>query len=322
MLLPWLVSDFRLDLVVGIWYENTIEFKISRIKAKADHSMKKIYGVIILFGFACFLLPLNSIARQRSITNRLDMRFILIEAGSFTMGSPKGETGRRWNEKQHRVLISKDFYMQETEVTQKQWKSLVGFNPSAFSEYGGRYPVDTVSWHQAREFIRVLNQVENTDRYRLPTEAEWEYACRAGSKTAFSEGPITRNSCSRLDPVLDKLAWYCFNSGLQNPAREFKPHPVKTRKPNAWGLYDMHGNILEWVMDSCKWRNMWTGRTGPVTDTYKNDVKDPLSRKGDRRIIRGGAWNLTPDRCRSAYRGFYQPKAKKNNLGFRIVREK
>lgn len=284
--------------------------------------MKYASFIILLFSFACFFSPLNSFSQQRSITNRLNMRFILIESGSFTMGSPKEEIGRRWNEKMHRVVISQDFYLQETEVTQAQWKNLVGFNPSAFSEFGGRYPVDTVSWHQCREFIRVLNQVENTDKYRLPTEAEWEYACRAGSRTAFAEGPITQNSCSRLDPILDKLAWYCANSGLQNPAREFKPHPVKTKRPNAWGLYDMHGNVQEWVLDSCKWRDIWTGRTGPVTDTYKNDVVDPLSRKGDHRIIRGGGWHETPARCRSAYRSFYKPVAKRNSLGFRIVREK
>lgn len=284
--------------------------------------MKKISVLTILFGFACFLIPVNCFAQKETITNRLDMRFVLIKAGSFKMGSPKGELGRRWNEKQHRVNISEDFYIQETEVTQKQWESLVGFNPSAFAEYGGRYPVDTVSWHQCQEFIRVLNQVENTDKYRLPTEAEWEYACRAGSRTAFARGPITRDSCDRIDPVLDKLAWYCANSGLQNPARDFKPHPVKSKLPNAWGLYDMHGNAQEWVMDSCKWRHIWTGRIGPVTDTYKNDVVDPLSRKGDRRIIRGGGWHQTPTRLRSAYRSFYKPGAKRNSLGFRIVREK
>ncbi|MFO7752990.1 MAG: formylglycine-generating enzyme family protein [Desulfobacteraceae bacterium] len=285
--------------------------------------MKKASVIIsALICFAFTFLPSHAFTRQEVITNRLDMRFVLIRAGDFKMGSPKGETGRRWNEKLHKVTISKDFYIQETEVTQAQWKKLVGFNPSAFSEYGGRYPVDSVSWNQCREFIRVLNQVENTDKYRLPTEAEWEYACRAGSGTAFAEGPITRESCTRIDPVLDKLGWYCANSGLQNPPREFMPHPVKTRQPNAWGLYDMHGNVQEWVMDSCKSRSIWTGRTGPVTDTYKNGVVDPLSEKGDHRIIRGGGWHQTPVYCRSAHRSFYKPVAKRNSLGFRIVKEK
>lgn len=248
------------------------------------------------------------------------MRFIPVYSGSFTMGSPESETGHRWNEKLHKVIISKSFYIQETEVTQGQWKRLVGFNPSTAKAQGKKYPVDSVSWNQCIEFIRVLNKFEKTDKYRLPTEAEWEFACRAGSTTAFSNGKISQNSCITIDPVLNKTAWYCANSGEQNPPGNFQAHPVKTKAPNAWGIYDMHGNVQEWVQDSCVWKH-WTGKTGPVTDTYKNNIVNPVSTKGKHRIIRGGGWYQRPIYLRSAQRNFYKPMTKRNSLGFRIVKE-
>ncbi len=275
---------------------------------------------IIFFVLLACLVMLPSAVVAEVYTNKLGMRFVLIPKGEFIMGSPTSEMGRQWNEKQHRVIISKDFYMGETEVTQGQWEKLVGFNPSAFANLGKNYPVDTVSWEQCIEFIRVLNQWENTNKYRLPTEAEWEYACRAGSTDAFSKGPITTVSCNEPEPALIETAWYCYNSGLANPARDFKPHPVKTKLPNQFGLYDMHGNVQEWVMDSCNWRNFLRTRVGAVTDTYEENIVDPLSTKGSHRIIRGGGWFQNGKYQRSAYRGYYKPTAKRNSLGFRIVR--
>lgn len=209
--------------------------------------------------------------------------------------------------------------MTETEITQGQWEKLVGFNPSSFPDLGKRYPVDTVSWDQCMEFIRVLNQWENTNRYTLPTEAQWEYACRAGSNTAFSGGPITTDSCKEAEPALIHTAWYCYNSGSANPPGDFKPHPVKTKKPNPWGLYDMHGNVQEWVLDACEWRNLWRTRVGVITDTYKDNIVDPFSAKGSHRIIRGGGWYQKAKYQRCAYRSYYKPGAKRNSLGFRIV---
>ncbi len=263
----------------------------------------------------------KTVSANQIFTNKLGMRFVLVKSGSFLMGSPKSEKGRAWYEKRHRVIISKNFFIQETEVTQGQWKRLVGFNPSSFKKCGPNCPVDSVSWNQCMEFIRVLNKWEGTNKYRLPTEAEWEYACRAGSTTAFANGPITELSCKKIDPVLNAIGWYCGNSGLQNPPGDFRPHPVKTKIPNAWGIYDMHGNVAEWCLDSCKWRDIWKGKIGVITDTYKNNIVDPLSKIGDRRIIRGGSWNESPKYCRSAYRSYYRPVAKRNSLGFRIVRE-
>ncbi len=284
--------------------------------------MKFNNKIFILSFFILFFYFFNSslLSEPAIFTNKLGMQFILIPAGNFIMGSPESEQGRQWNETRHTVVISKSFYMGETEVTQEQWKKLVGFNPSSFPDLGNDYPVDTVSWDQCIEFIRVLNEWEKTDKYRLPTEAEWEYACRAESITAFSEGPITTFSCNEPEPALLNMAWYCYNSGTQNPAGDFKPHPVKTKSPNKWGLYDMHGNVQEWVMDSCQWRNLLKGTIGAVTDTYTDNITDPLNKTGDHRVIRGGAWHQPGKYQRSAYRGYYKPVAKKNSLGFRIVR--
>jgi len=270
------------------------------------------------------LTPLSSPAQAQTIKNKLGMQFVLIPKGSFTMGSPKSEPGRQWNEKQHRVVISKSFYMQESEVTQGQWEKLVGFNPSSFPDLGKSYPVDTISWNEAMEFIQVLNKWEGTNKYRLPTEAEWEYAARAGSTTAFSSGPITITafSCNTPEPSLIETAWYCYNSGSAEAsiALDFKPHPVKTKRPNRWGLYDMHGNVQEWVLDSCKWRNFWRAKVGVVTSTYQDNIVDPLSKTGKHRIIRGGGWYQTSKYQRSAYRSYYKPGVRRNSLGFRIVR--
>jgi len=275
-------------------------------------------GCLIISTFFCLAMPLS--AQDQVYTNRLGMRFILVPAGQFSMGSPETEIGRTKDETLHTVIISKSFYIQETEVTQGQWKRLVGFNPSAFPECGETCPVDTVSWEECMEFIRVLNGYEGTKRYRLPTEAEWEYACRAGTTTAFSSGPITTTSCVEIEPALDPVGWYCANSGYKNPPDDFRPHPVKTKKPNPWGIYDMHGNVQEWCMDACKWRNIF--REGVFTDTYKNEIIDPLSLNGDRRILRGGGWHQSPKYSRSAFRSYYRPVAKRNSLGFRIVMEK
>ncbi len=284
--------------------------------------MKSYFKFIETVFFIFFIcLFYHSLFAQTNIyTNKLGMRFILIPSGDFLMGSPEAEKGRQWNEKRHKVIISKSFYMTETEITQGQWEKLVGFNPSSFSTSGKTYPVDSVSWNECMEFIRVLNGWEGTKKYRLPTEAEWEYACRAGSPSTFADGPITTFSCNEPEPGIINMAWYCYNSGTQNPSGDFKPHPVKTKNPNKWGLYDMHGNVQEWVLDSCKWRSFWRAKVGVVTDTYKDNIVDPLSKIGKHKIIRGGGWYQTSKYQRSAYRSYYKPGVKRNSLGFRIVR--
>jgi len=275
--------------------------------------------IITFFGFLVYLNCDPAFAEPDIFTNKLGMRFVLIPSGNFLMGSPKSEKGRQWNEKRHKVVISKSFYMGETEVTQGQWKKLMGFNPSSFSKLGKNYPVDTISWDQCMEFIKALNKWEKTDRYRLPTEAEWEYACRAGSTSAFSNGPITTDSCNKPEPALIHMAWYCYNSGRYAQNSKNKTHKVAQKKPNKWGLYDMHGNVWEWTSSWYSKGNFWRTKVGVVTDTYKNNIIDPLNKTGEHRIIRGGGWYQKSKYQRCAYRSYYKPGIRRNSLGFRIV---
>jgi formylglycine-generating enzyme required for sulfatase activity len=246
------------------------------------------------------------------MVNSIGMKLVYIPAGSFLMGSPPSEKGRNFDETLHQVSIRRGFYMTATEITQGQWLSLMRNNPSAFKECGAQCPVEQVSWQDCQEFIDKLNQRENTNTYRLPTEAEWEYACRAGSNTAFANGDITHEFCGQ-EPSLVLMGWYCGNSGSF-------PMPVAQKQPNAFGLYDMHGNVNEWVLDSSNWRDPMTGRTGAFTDTYRDGVVDPLSLVGDRRIFRGGAWSQSAKACRSAKRSVFKPVTKRSYLGFRIVK--
>lgn len=171
------------------------------------------------------------------------MRFVRIPEGKATIGSPKDEKGRFSDEQQIEVQFDEPFYMMETQVTQAMWESVMGENPSYFKEDQGTEdrPVERVSWHDVQEFIRKLNEIYEDDgiEFRLPTEAEWEYACRAGTTTAY---------CFGDDPErLDEYAWYSNNSGGRT-------HRVAQKKPNAWGLYDMHGNVWEWCQDEYRSR--------------------------------------------------------------------
>jgi formylglycine-generating enzyme required for sulfatase activity len=272
--------------------------------------MKKIVTAVF-----CFIMSLGfvkSATAAETYINTLGMKFVYVEAGSFIMGSPVNEAGREEDETRHWVHISQGFYISATEVTQGQWKQIMGANPSAYPELGDNGPVDQVSWYDCQEFIDRLNRKENTSTYRLPTEAEWEYACRAGSTTAFAGGDIPEISCNIIDH-LDAVAWYCGNSG-------FRPHPVGTRQPNAWGIYDMHGNVHEWCEDRCDWLNAWSRRVHVITDTYRNNIADPLSTAGERRVFRGGSWNQSTQYARSADRGCFLPGLRRTDIGFRIVK--
>ena len=216
-----------------------------------------------------------------SWTNSLGMEFVWIPDGTFLMGSPEGGRDR---ERQHGVRISQGFWMGKYEVTQGEWESVMGENPSAFSECGARCPVDTVSWYDAQWFIGRLNERETGrgNRYRLPTEAEWEYAARAGTTGArYGE--------------LDEIAWYSENSGRTT-------HPVGQKRANAWGLHDMLGNVYEFTAD---WYRSYPGADHEV-------------RNG--RVIRGGGWGNSARDVRSAVRYSYSPGRRSNSLGFRLVR--
>jgi len=224
----------------------------------------------------------------------IEFTFAYIAPGTFMMGSPSSEPGRDSDERQHRVTLTKGFYMQTTEVTQGQWKAVMGSNPSHFKDCGDYCPVERVSWNDCQEFIRKLNQLAGANRYRLPTEAEWEYAARAGSSARWSFGDN--------EAQLKEYAWYTENSGG-------KTQPVARKKPNAWGLYDMHGNVWEWCQDG-------------YGDYPSGSVTDPTgSSSGSDRVGRGGSWDHYAKFCRSAYRYSHTPDYRFNFLGLRLARD-
>jgi formylglycine-generating enzyme required for sulfatase activity len=229
----------------------------------------------------------------KEFTNSLGMQFVLIPAVTFMMGSGIAEEGDEDERPQHQVTLSQSFYLQTKPVTQGQWKRLMGENPSFFHEGGEDCPVENVSWNDAQEFLKKLNRMEKTDQYRLPTEAQWEYACRAGStqRYCFGDG----------EAELGHYAWYAGNS-------QESTHPVGRLKPNAWGLYDMHGNVYEWCQD-------WYGEypPGPVTDP-----KGPSA--GEYRVLRGGSWDGKARDVRSAYRLRLSPDYRYGHEGFRVAR--
>ena len=227
------------------------------------------------------------------------MKFVYIEPGTFWMGSPPDEWGPYVEETQHQVQLTQGFYMQTTEVTQGQWQAVMGSNPSYHSGCGDNCPVEKVSWNDVQDFIDALRDMgEGT--YRLPTEAEWEYACRAGSTSAFANGEITVTNCS-YDPNLDAMGWYCYNAGDTT-------HPVAQKQANAWGLYDMHGNVYEWCQD---WYDEYP-------DYAVQDPQGPAS--GTHRVMRGGGWIYEAWHCRSANRQISSPGIQNAVLGFRLVR--
>ncbi len=228
----------------------------------------------------------------------VSMKLVLIPPGKFTMGSPKDEIGDdkvRQNEgPQHDVTISKPFFMGVTEVTQGQYKAVMGRSPSEYK--GVNRPAEMVSWDDAAEFCAKLTEKVGRE-VRLATEAEWEYACRAGSTGRYCFGDDEES--------LGDYAWVWANSGGYGAG----PHPVGSKKPNAWGLYDMHGNVFEWCSD-------WYGKT------YYKEAKpvDPQGPKsGEWRVARGGSWGLGQKECRCAERYMYETDYRDSGLGFRVV---
>ena len=238
-------------------------------------------------------------------TNSIGMKFVLIPAGSFTMGSQLSpeEVAKRyggkaesfeWEQPRHTVKITRPFYLQNTETTQAQWKKVMRYNLSNFKECGDDCPVEHVSGDDAQKFIENLNQKEGINKYRLPTEAEWEYACRAATETVYSFG-------DEVDKLGD-YAWYKENS-------EERTHPVGQKKPNAWGLYDMYGNVLEWCQDG-------------YVDYPSKSVVDPIGPdNGEMRIVRGGSRVNEEEFLRSASRHCISPNHAMNGIGFRFARD-
>lgn len=224
------------------------------------------------------------------------MEFVLIPAGKFIMGSSEEGQGRdNFEGPIHKVTIGEPFFLSKYPVTAKQWECVMGIKPPYIND--GDCPIG-VAWDHAQEFITKLNEMDKTDKYRLPSEAEWEYSCRAGTTTIYSFG----NDESKLD----EYAWYGFWKNLF-----FLPHPVGLKKPNPWGLYDMHGNIMEWCQDT--WHNNYDGAP--------DDGRSWEDGSSSRRVFRGGKYNSSASGCRSAKRDKGKSDSTYVYIGFRVVRE-
>ena len=220
------------------------------------------------------------------LPNGQRLELVRVPAGEFLMGSPEGEPDRSVDERQHRVRISRPFWMGKHEVTQAQWRSVMGSDPS--ESRGDELPVEMVSWNDCRQFLGGLNAVTG-QTFRLPTEEEWEFACRATAQAAWS--------CGESPSCLGAVAWFSENSGNQ-------PNPVGRKQPNGFGLHDMHGNVYEWCVDQ-------------YVETYgatASETRDTVTY-----VRRGGSWAVPPKHCRSAFRGNASSEKRRNDVGLRVV---
>ena len=249
--------------------------------------------------------PVKKVFKGESVTTSIGMELIEIPAGTFTMGSPKDEKDHQEEEAQVTVALTKPFGLGKYEVTQGQWKSVMGTEPWTRRknvQADKDCPATYVSWGDATEFCKRLTDLERAagtlkadEEYRLPTEAEWEYACRAGTETAYSFGDDEKQ--------LDEYAWF---NGNANAGEQYA-HKVGTKKPNPWGLYDMHGNVREWCSD--RYGEKLSGGTDPVGPD-----------RGSYRMLRGGSLRIIPGICRSAFRIGVGPSGRDDGLGFRVAR--
>jgi formylglycine-generating enzyme required for sulfatase activity len=229
----------------------------------------------------------------------LDMQMIWVPPGKFVMGSPKSEPGHRLDEEElHQVIISRGFWIGQFEVSQAQFETILGENPSTFKD--PLMPVHKVNWEEAMEFCEALtdreksvNRMPDKWGFNLPTEAQWEYACRADTTTVFHFG----NEAEELS----QYGWFVDNS-------DGSPKTIGTKKPNAWGIHDLHGNMGEWCFD-------WYGKAYPVDGSV-----DPITKKASAfKVFRGGTYTDISDRCRAAYRNRITPDTRNPWIGFRVV---
>ena len=254
--------------------------------------MKRTLGIAFLLGLVGTLTVMAQEVKPGKIDvidlgKDFKLEIVLIPAGKFKMGSPESEKGRSFSEMQHEVTLTKPFYLGKFEVTQEQWEGVMGNNPSSRTK-GAKLPVTGVSWKDCQEFIKKLNS-KTSGGYRLPTEAEWEYACRAGTSTAYSVGAGLTNSDANIDGDSIKA--------------------VGSYKPNAFGLYDMHGNVFEWCED----------RYAPYAEGAGTDPKGPGT--GTIRVLRGGSFNFHISSARSSIRDYdFAPTFRLYDIGFRLAR--
>ncbi len=281
------------------------------ISPRSSQVVIALKGVTLGFGRLFFLTLAGMLALHLSLhaqekkdppkqfTNSIGMKFVWIPPGSFVMGSPKEEKQRNDSETQHKVTLTKGFYMGVYLVTQEQWQEVMGKNPSQFTGEKN-LPVESVSWSECQAFIKKLQEKDPDKKaYRLPTESEWEYACRAGTTTPFHFGDTLSTDQANFD---GNFAYAAGKTGI----RRGKTTPVGTFPANAWGLHDMHGNLWQWCQDL-------------YGDYPKTDVTDPQGPvKSDTRVIRGGTWYTGPSLCRSARRDGMSANGRDKYYGFRL----
>jgi formylglycine-generating enzyme required for sulfatase activity len=234
--------------------------------------------------------------------NNVPLVLVRIPAGAFTMGSPTTERGRASDERQHQVTLTQDFYLGRTEVTHAQWQAVMGFNAAGGHGAGPEHPVYNISWEQIAGiggFIDTLNRALGTTKFRLPTEAEWEHAARGGTTTEFSfPAAADWDTACRSSAEADTHMWWCANSAATT-------QPVGTKLANPWGLFDMHGNVVEWVQD----------RYGSYPSGAQTDPAGPAT--GTKRVLRSGSFHIYARGCRSAQR--YSNDGPAETYGFRLA---
>jgi formylglycine-generating enzyme required for sulfatase activity len=281
------------------------------------HRMKDVITALLMMCFALSALDGYLTAQQLPASNvgkpsgeirnvnSVGIKMVWLAADSFTMGSPLDEKGRDTNEGQVEVKLTEGFWLGQTEITQSQWAQLMGTSPwrgKSNVREGKNYAASFISWQDANSFVEKLNSSEHSSdslpdywEYSLPTEAQWEYACRGGKKSAFSFGD---------DP--SEFAVYGWSAESAFEKGEAYSHEVGKKRPNEFGLYDMHGNVWEWCKDNFSAK--LSGGTNPI-----------LNNGGPLRVNRGGGWNFATKCCRSASRLSDAPDSRYNNLGFRIA---
>lgn len=282
------------------WNGKWVDFTIPEWE-RLSHELQLTYAVSyqVWYGSKCGL-PIE----KEFHAGKVSFVLCLIPPGRFWMGSPEGEKGRNYNEEKHRVLISKPFWMQKTEITQEQWYQVTGkktWEDKLFAMDNPQHAVNYISWKDIKE--EFLPPLESD--LDLPTEAQWEYACRSGTLTRFYWGDDENYT------AIGEYAWYEDNAADNG---ENYPHAVGQRKPNAWGLYDMSGNVDEWCRDSCDCGEYLDA----VTDTYRDNIEDPLCMNGSSRISRGGSYFDSAKTCRLAYRSRLYYSCQHYSLGGRV----
>jgi formylglycine-generating enzyme required for sulfatase activity len=295
-----LTTTFRKDekFQIDVPFEMSERYALDRgtVTAVASYSRFRRFDVS---SDEAFQTPKDT---QLTLTDhKTGMTLVEVASGRFTIGSASSELGRGDDEASHDVTLNRPFFLGKNEVTQQEWRAVMGANPSRFADCGPRCPVENVSYTEVQQFLAALNtQPDKQIVYRLPTESEWEYACRAGTVTPFFAGDVittTQANYNGKEPY------------GKTPAGQFRQKPTRAGgfPGNAWGFQDMHGNVAEWTSD---WYGPYAGE----------DVTDPTGpQSGEGRVVRGGSWKSSAAAARCAARSSRDPNARDNSIGFRVA---